>query len=132
MDRRTKIVCTLGPAVASEDAILRLVQDGMDVARLNMSHGVPADHEKNYHWVRNATDKTGRAVGILADLQGPKIRLGTFINGEAQWKNGEIVRITVDDIDGTHDRETTTYKGLANDARPGDRLLIDDGKVAIV
>lgn len=132
LDRRTKIVCTLGPAVASEDAILRLVQDGMDVARLNMSHGVPEDHEKNYHWVRNATDKTGRAVGILADLQGPKIRLGTFINGEEQWKNGEIVRITVDDIDGTHDRVSTTYKGLAKDARPGDRLLIDDGKVAIV
>lgn len=132
LDRRTKIVCTLGPAVASEDAILRLVQDGMDVARLNFSHGDHADHEENYNWVRKATDETGRAVGILADLQGPKIRLGRFENGSEVWENGEIVRITVDDIQGTHDRVSTTYKNLAQDAKPGDRLLIDDGKVAIV
>src|SRR5690625_6823709 len=72
LDRRTKIVCTLGPAVASEDAILRLVQDGMNVARLNFSHGDHSDHEQNYHWVRSATDATGRAVGILADLQGDR------------------------------------------------------------
>src|SRR5699024_11975980 len=104
LDRRTKIVCTLGPAVASEDAILRLVQDGMDVARLNFSHGDHADHEQNYNWVRSATDATGRAVGILADLQGPKIRLGRFKNGSEQWDNDEIVRITVDDVEGTHDR----------------------------
>ena len=71
LDRRTKIVCTLGPAVASEEGILRLVQDGMDVARLNMSHGEHADHEANYNWVRQATDKTGRAVGILASLARP-------------------------------------------------------------
>ena len=131
LDRRTKIVCTLGPAVASEDAILRLVQDGMDVARLNFSHGDHADHEQNYNWVRSATDATGRAVGILADLQGPKIRLGRFKNGSEQWDNDEIVRITVDDVEGTHDRVSTTYKNLADDAKPGDRLLIDDGKVAI-
>lgn len=132
LDRRTKIVCTLGPAVASKDGILRLVQDGMDVARLNMSHGDPEDHEKNYKWVREATDETGRAVGILADLQGPKIRLGRFKNTEEMWNNGEIVRITVDDVEGTHDRVSTTYKNLAQDAKPGDRLLIDDGKVAVV
>lgn len=131
LDRRTKIVCTLGPAVASEDAILRLVQDGMDVARLNFSHGDHSDHEQNYHWVRSATDATGRAVGILADLQGPKIRLGRFVNGAEQWDNDEIVRITVEDVEGTHDRVSTTYKNLAKDAKPGDRLLIDDGKVAI-
>ena len=131
LDRRTKIVCTLGPAVASEDAILRLVQDGMNVARLNFSHGEHADHEQNYNWVRSATDATGRAVGILADLQGPKIRLGRFTNGSEMWENGEIVRITVDDVEGTHDRVSTTYKNLAQDAQPGDRLLIDDGKVAI-
>ncbi|OFS19329.1 pyruvate kinase [Corynebacterium sp. HMSC04H06] len=132
MDRRTKIVCTLGPAVASEDAIHRLVEDGMDVARLNMSHGDHADHEQNYRWVREATDKTGRAVGILADLQGPKIRLGRFKETETYWATGEVVRITIDDVEGTHDRVSTTYKGLANDAKPGDRLLVDDGKVALV
>ncbi len=130
--RRTKIVCTLGPAVASKEGILRLVEDGMDVARLNCSHGTHADHEQNYRWVREATDETGRAVGVLADLQGPKIRLGTFANGEEIWANGEVVRITVDDVEGTHDRVSTTYKNLAKDAKPGDRLLIDDGKVAVV
>ncbi|AHI23124.1 pyruvate kinase [Corynebacterium vitaeruminis] len=132
MERRTKIVCTLGPAVASQDAILRLVQDGMNVARLNMSHGEHADHEQNYKWVRQATDQTGKAVGILADLQGPKIRLGRFTDGATVWNNGEIVRITIDDVEGTHDRVSTTYKGLAKDAKPGDRLLVDDGKVALV
>ncbi|MCS5479308.1 pyruvate kinase [Corynebacterium sp. YIM 101645] len=132
MSRRTKIVCTLGPAVASKDAILRLVEDGMDVARLNFSHGDHADHEQNYRWVREATDETGRAVGILADLQGPKIRLGRFIDGATVWENGEVVRITVDDVEGTHDRVSTTYKNLAQDAEPGDRLLVDDGKVGLV
>ncbi len=132
LDRRTKIVCTLGPAVASQEGILRLVQDGMDVARLNMSHGDHVDHERNYAWVREATDATGRAVGVLADLQGPKIRLGRFINTQEFWAEGEIVRITVEDVEGTHDRVSTTYKNLAQDAKPGDRLLIDDGKVAVV
>ncbi|MGZ7496954.1 pyruvate kinase [Corynebacterium sp. ZY180755] len=132
MNRRTKIVCTLGPAVASQDAIQRLVMDGMNVARLNMSHGDHADHEQNYRWVREATDRTGKAVGILADLQGPKIRLGRFIDGATVWENGETVRITVDDIEGTHDRVSTTYKNLAKDAKPGDRLLVDDGKVALI
>ena len=132
LDRRTKIVCTLGPAVASKEGILGLVEAGMDVARLNMSHGEHADHEANYAWVREATDETGHAVGVLADLQGPKIRLGRFVNGEEMWKEGEVVRITVDDVEGTHDRVSTTYKGLAKDAQPGDRLLIDDGKVAVV
>ncbi|CAB0605976.1 pyruvate kinase [Corynebacterium diphtheriae] len=131
MERRTKIVCTLGPAVASREGILGLVKAGMNVARMNMSHGDHADHEKNYQWVREATDETGRAVGILADLQGPKIRLGRFIDDATVWENGEIVRITVDDIEGTHDRVSTTYKNLAKDAKPGDRLLVDDGKVAL-
>ena len=133
MDRRTKIVCTLGPAVASKDAILGLVRDGMDVARLNFSHGDYADHEQNYRWVREATDETGHAVGILADLQGPKIRLGRFEgDGKTYWETGETVRITVDDVEGTHDIVSTTYKQLAQDAKPGDRLLVDDGKVGLV
>ena len=132
MDRRTKIVCTLGPAVASKEAIVGLVRDGMNVARLNFSHGDHADHQQNYDWVREATDETGQAVGVLADLQGPKIRLGRFKEGATEWKDGEIVRITTEDVEGTHDRVSTTYKGLARDASPGDRLLVDDGKVGLV
>ncbi|GAB6965436.1 MULTISPECIES: pyruvate kinase [Corynebacterium] len=131
MLRRTKIVCTLGPAVASLEGITGLVNAGMDVARLNFSHGEHEDHAQNYHWVREASDATGRAVGILADLQGPKIRLGRFKEGSTYWADGEIVRITVDDVEGTHDRVSTTYKNLADDARPGDRLLVDDGKVGL-
>lgn len=104
----------------------------MDVARLNFSHGTHADHEGYYKRVRAASDLTGRAVGILADLQGPKIRLGRFTTGSSYWETGETVRITVDDIEGTHDRVSTTYKQLAVDAARGDRLLVDDGKVALV
>jgi len=129
--RRTKIVCTLGPAVASESGIRRLVEAGMDVARLNFSHGEHADHEQNYRWVREASDESGRAVGILADLQGPKIRLGRFTDGKHEWEDGDRVVITVADVEGTKDRVSTTYKGLAADARRGDRLLVDDGNIAL-
>ena len=104
----------------------------MDVARLNFSHGDHADHEEAYQRVRKAAEATGRAVGILADLQGPKIRLGRFAEGKAIWANGDTVRITVEECEGTHDRVSTTYKELAKDARPGDRLLVDDGKVALI
>ena len=131
MKRRTKIVCTLGPAVASEEGIRRLVGEGMDVARLNFSHGEHEDHARNYRWVREASDESGRAVGILADLQGPKIRLGRFTEGSHEWEDGERVVITVADVEGTRERVSTTYKGLAADARPGDRLLVDDGNIAL-
>ncbi len=132
MTRRGKIVCTLGPAVGTDEMVRALVEAGMDVARLNMSHGEYSDHKAAYDRVRAASDGTGRAVGILADLQGPKIRLGRFAERAVRWSNGETVRITVEDVEGTHDRVSTTYQGLAADARPGDRLLVDDGKVALV
>jgi pyruvate kinase len=103
----------------------------MDVARLNFSHGDHADHEIAYKRVRAASDVTGHAVGILADLQGPKIRLGRFADGPTVWEAGETVRITVDDIEGTHDRVSTTYKELAKDATVGDRLLVDDGNIGL-
>ncbi|MFI1461764.1 pyruvate kinase [Nocardia carnea] len=131
MMRRTKIVCTLGPATATEERIRELVESGMDVARLNFSHGEHSDHAENYKKVRQACEDLGRAVGILADLQGPKIRLGRFAEERTIWATGEVVRITVDDIVGDHDRVSTTYKQLAEDAKSGDRLLVDDGKVGL-
>jgi pyruvate kinase len=133
VSRRTKIVCTLGPATASPDRIRELIQAGMDVARLNFSHGDRDDHKRVYDMIRGAADAEGHAVGILADLQGPKIRLGRFATGPGpvEWQTGEEVRITVDDVPGTHDRVSTTYQGLAADARPDDRLLVDDGKVGL-
>ncbi len=132
MKRRAKIVCTLGPATYSAEAIAELVEAGMDVARLNFSHGDHADHQEVFRRVRQAAAAAGRPVGILADLQGPKIRLGRFADGPVMWQTGEQVTITVEDIEGSHDRVSTTYAGLADDARPGDRLLIDDGKVGLV
>ena len=131
MSRRAKIVCTLGPATGSLEQITALVESGMDVARLNFSHGTHADHEKAYRMVREASDKVGRAVAVLADLQGPKIRLGTFATGPVTWATGARVCVTVEDVPGTAERVSTTYKDLANDVRVGDRLLVDDGKLAL-
>ncbi|HET6479180.1 MAG TPA: pyruvate kinase, partial [Actinoplanes sp.] len=129
--RRVKIVCTMGPATASPERMLGLVEAGMDVARLNFSHGSHEDHEKMYHLVRSTSEQTGRAVAVLADLQGPKIRLGKFADGPHVWNTGDIVTITSDDILGTIDRVSCTYSKLPQEVRAGDRLLIDDGKVAV-
>ncbi|MCA1189305.1 MULTISPECIES: pyruvate kinase [unclassified Saccharopolyspora] len=131
MSRRAKIVCTMGPATASPEKVAELVSSGMDVARLNFSHGSHGDHQQVYDLVRTAAKESGRAVGILADLQGPKIRLGKFAEGPVEWNTGDVVRITIDDVQGTHDRVSTTYKGLAADAKVGDRVLVDDGKVGL-
>ena len=129
--RRAKIVCTLGPATSSYEAIRGLVYAGMDVARLNFSHGVYAQHAESYRMVRRASDESGRGVGVLVDLQGPKIRLGTFEQGPVVWATDETVTITTDDVAGSHDRVSTTYKGLAADLSVGDRVLVDDGRVGL-
>jgi pyruvate kinase len=129
--RRAKIVCTLGPATHSYEGVRALVYAGMDVARLNFSHGGHAQHQEAYTWVREASDESGRGVGVLADLQGPKIRLGTFADGPTVWATGESVTITTEQCIGSHDRVSTTYAGLAGDVGPGERLLVDDGRVAL-
>ena len=104
----------------------------MDVARLNFSHGGRAEQAGRFRSVLEAAKASGRNVATLADLQGPKIRLGTFADGPVVWQTGERVCVTVEDIPGDHDRVSTTYKDLAHDAKPGDRLLIDDGNVGLV
>ena len=101
----------------------------MDVARLNMSHGDQSDHEQNYAWVREAAEKNGKAIATLADLQGPKIRLGRFADGPVQLPAGDTFTITVDDILGDQHRCSTTYKGLPGDVSAGDEILIDDGRM---
>ncbi len=103
----------------------------MDVARMNFSHGSHADHEVAYQRVREAAAAANKAVATLADLQGPKIRLGKFADGPHEWRTGDTVVITSDDIQGTADRVSCTYKKLPDEVKPGDRLLIDDGKVAV-
>jgi pyruvate kinase len=129
--RRAKIVCTLGPATRDVVAIRALVEAGMDVARLNLSHGTREEHAACYRAVRQASDDTQRAVGILVDLQGPKIRLGSFAGGRVRLDAGAEFTITTEEVAGDARRASTTYADLANDVRPGDTVLIDDGNVRL-
>ncbi|MEW2449908.1 pyruvate kinase [Streptomyces parvulus] len=130
--RRVKIVCTLGPATDSYDQIKDLVDAGMDIARFNFSHGTHAEHEERYRRVRKASDETGRSVGALADLQGPKIRLGHFGEGPVLLERGDSFTITVEEgVAGDRHTCGTTYAGLAADVTPGERVLVDDGRVCL-
>ncbi len=129
--RRAKIVCTLGPATNSQEEILALARAGMNVARINASHGSHAEHEERIQRVRKAAEITGQAIAVLVDLQGPKIRLGRFADGPHELAVGDIFSITTEDVPGTKELVSTTYKGLPGDCKPGDRILIDDGKVAV-
>jgi pyruvate kinase len=129
--RRAKIVATLGPATSSYENIRAIIDAGVDVARMNLSHGSYAVHEEVYKNVRKAADDSGRAVAVLVDLQGPKIRLGKFIAGPHELAVGDIFKITIEEIEGTKEIVGTTYKGLPGDVKTGDFLLIDDGKVKV-
>ena len=129
--RRAKIVCTLGPAVESVEKITELIDAGMNMARLNLSHGSHDEHQKRLDLVRSAAKKANKAVAILVDLQGPKIRLGRFSAGPHELSRGDIFTITTDDIAGTKDKVSTTYKGLPGDCKAGDAIMIDDGKVSV-
>ena len=129
--RRANIVCTLGPAAETPERLVELVEAGMDVARLNMSHGGYEDHLVRLENTRAAAQKVGRPIGVLADLQGPKIRLGRFASGPEHLAVGDRFTITTDEIQGTADRCGTTYKGLPGDVSPGDLILIDDGKLTL-
>ncbi|AXK35494.1 pyruvate kinase [Streptomyces armeniacus] len=129
--RRSKIVCTLGPAVDSFEQLKTLIDAGMNVARFNMSHGTHPEHEERYHRLRKAAEDTGRAVGVLADLQGPKIRLETFAEGPVELVRGEEFTITTEDVAGDKSVCGTTYKGLPGDVAKGDPVLINDGNVAL-
>ena len=129
--RRAKIVCTLGPAVESIEKITELIDAGMNMARLNLSHGSHDEHQKRLDLVRAAAKKANKAVAILVDLQGPKIRLGRFSSGPHELSRGDTFTITTDDIAGTKDKVSTTYKGLPGDCKAGDAIMIDDGKVSV-
>ncbi|WP_329312052.1 pyruvate kinase [Streptomyces sp. NBC_01262] len=129
--RRAKIVCTLGPAVDSYDQLKTLVEAGMNVARFNFSHGSHAEHEERYHRVRKVSEETGRAIGVLADLQGPKIRLEKFADGPVELVHGDEFIITTEDVPGDKTICGTTYKGLPGDVSTGDPVLINDGNVAL-
>jgi pyruvate kinase len=129
--RRAKIVCTLGPAVESPEKVKELIAAGMNMARLNLSHGSYEEHQGRLDRVRAAAKEAGKAVAVLVDLQGPKIRLGRFENGPHELARGDVFTITTDEIAGTKERVGTTYKGLPGDCKAGDRILIDDGRVTV-
>lgn len=129
--RRAKIVCTMGPAVEADGKVEQLIASGMNMARLNLSHGTYAEHQSRLDAVRSAAKKAGVPVAVLVDLQGPKIRLARFANGPHDLSRGDVFTITTEDIEGTKDRVGTTYKGLPGDCKAGDRILIDDGKVTV-
>src|SRR5262245_7322019 len=131
MKRRAKIVCTLGPASSSPAQVRALVDAGMDVARLNFSHGTREEHAAVYREVRAASDAAQHAVAVLVDLQGPKIRLGEFEDGGITLSAGDRFTITTEPMEGTREMASTTYASLAKDVTPGARVLLDDGRLAL-
>ena len=129
--RRAKIVATLGPASSSYENIRALIDAGVNVARMNLSHGSYQVHDAVFTTVRRAAEDSGEPVAVLVDLQGPKIRLGRFEAGPYELAEGDIFTITTEDILGSKDIVGTTFAGLPQDVKPGDFLLIDDGKVRV-
>jgi pyruvate kinase len=128
---RAKIVCTLGPASSTPERIGELIDAGMSVARLNFSHGSHDDHARMLQIVRSEADRRGKAVAVLLDLQGPKIRVGKIANGQIELRSGAELTITTENILGDEKRVSTTYTGLPHDVKPGDQILLDDGYLAL-
>ncbi|MEY4380075.1 MAG: pyruvate kinase [Actinomycetota bacterium] len=129
--RRAKIVCTIGPAVSSPEKIAQLIDTGMNMARLNLSHGTTTDHEKSFNAIRAAAKSKDQPIAILVDLQGPKIRLGKFQAGPYLLAVGDKFTITTEEMLGDKNKASTTYKDLPKDCQVGDQLLINDGKVVL-
>ena len=128
---RAKIVCTLGPATSTPERIGELIDAGMNVARLNFSHGTHEDHARMLANVRAEADKRGKAIAALLDLQGPKIRVGKFTAGQVELKPGAEFTITTEKISGDEKRVSTTYPLLPRDVKPGDHILLDDGYMSL-
>jgi pyruvate kinase len=128
---RAKIVATLGPASTGRQQVRELVDAGLDVARLNLSHGDHAAHAAAYLDVRSAADESGRSVGVLVDLQGPKMRLGRLAGGAVMIHAGDELVITTDDGPGDAHEVSTTYRELPDEVRVGNRILVDDGRVVL-
>jgi pyruvate kinase len=128
--RRAKIVATLGPS--TDGLELELVKAGLDVARLNFSHGTQADHARRCNSIRDAAKTVDRSVAVMQDLQGPKIRVGSLVGGgPVQLKQGQELVISTHSQTGTAERIGCTYEHLAQDVRPGDRILLDDGRIRL-
>ncbi|HYP14762.1 MAG TPA: pyruvate kinase [Bryobacteraceae bacterium] len=129
--RTTKIVATLGPSSDTPESVRKLLEAGVDVFRLNASHGTQEDHGRRLKLVREIASEMDVHAGILLDLQGPKIRLGTFENGSSVLETGQTFRITTDQITGTQERASTTYKDFVKDVQIGNKILLADGSVEL-
>jgi len=131
--RRTKIVCTIGPASDSQEMLEKLIGAGLDVARLNFSHGTYEEHSLRIERIRAAAKAVGKTVGIMLDIKGPKIRTGKIQGGEVELKDGELVTLTIDEVEyGTAQRVHISYEDLVEDVYPGAPIRIDDGLIGLV
>ena len=128
---KTKIVCTLGPSTATVEMLAQLIHSGMDVVRLNFSHGTYEDHLTALRNVQEAMKRTGSCVAVLQDLQGPKIRIGNLSVPFVELHPGGHLTITTDPVTGTSEKVSTTYTNLTKDVHPGERILLDDGKLRL-
>ncbi|MBO8156460.1 MAG: pyruvate kinase [Bacillaceae bacterium] len=129
--KRTKIVCTIGPASESVETLVKLIEAGMNVARLNFSHGDYEEHGNRIKNIREAAKRTGENIAILLDTKGPEIRTGTMEGGEAELKEGTEVSISMEEIVGNAERFSVTYSGLINDVQIGSKILLDDGLIEL-
>lgn len=130
--RKTKIICTIGPASESEEKLRELMLAGMNVARFNFSHGTHEEQKKKLTSVLKVSNELGLPVATLLDTKGPEIRLRDFENGRAELCAGQTFALTTEEVMGTKERATITYKNLKNDVKPGMTILIDDGKIEMV
>jgi pyruvate kinase len=131
--RKTKIICTIGPAVSGIDNLTKLIDHGMDIARLNFSHGTRDTHKSNVDDIREASKHAGRRVSILQDLQGPKIRTGKVENSGVMLEDGQYFIITTDEIEiGNSEKVSTVYKNLSKEVKPGNTILLDDGYIILL
>ena len=131
MIRKTKIVCTIGPASESKEKMLELAHAGMNIARLNFSHGDYEEHLNRIEKIREVSDETGINIAIMLDTKGPEIRTHEFVGGQTTFTEGQVVRIKADEIVGTSDCFSITYHDLYQDVRQGGFILVNDGQITL-
>ncbi|OUM86736.1 MAG: pyruvate kinase [Bacillus thermozeamaize] len=129
--RKTKIVCTIGPACEDLDKLKQLIKAGMNIARLNLSHGTHQEHRERIARIRQAAKELGKTVGILLDTKGPEIRTGILESGEVELREGQLFTLTTEEVLGNAERVSVSYSGLVNELRPGDTVLLDDGLIGL-
>ena len=128
--RKTKIVCTIGPACDSEEMLRAMMLAGMNVARLNFSHGTHAEHQVRIDRIKKLRTELGLPIAIMLDTKGPEYRIGTFEGGKITLNTGDTFTFTTEPVVGSNERVSVSYSGLAKDLEPGDTVLVNDGLIA--